>query len=183
MEGFEKPGPGIDWKGEIRPIPAPFLECGAVWEIGCRELCKNILRNMSQWPQRCIASLRSYLHLRARAHTGLEQPGKSTCTWLVSSQTMYSYYCAFISFFISWVRPLECPHATQSRVRPLGFFALYRLPSGSYLAKELWKAQQRQRQAEDNNLSLQSGGNVSAQLYRMNPMAGDAASELTSSAM
>lgn len=30
VEGLEKPGPGSDWKGGIRPIPAPFLECGAV---------------------------------------------------------------------------------------------------------------------------------------------------------
>lgn len=47
---------------------------------------------------------------------------------------MYSNYCAFISLFISRVRPLQCPHAAQSRVRPLSFFALYKVPSGSYLA-------------------------------------------------
>lgn len=38
------------------------------------------------------------------------------------------------------MRLLHCPHATQSRVRPVGFFALYTLPSGSYLAIWLWKA-------------------------------------------
>lgn len=65
----------------------PFLllsfECGAVWEIGCRQPRKDVPRNVSQWPQRHVASLRSYLQLRAQAPTGFEQPGKLN-TYLAS---------------------------------------------------------------------------------------------------
>lgn len=81
---------GVIGKEGSDPFLVLFFECGAVWETGCRQPCKDILRNMLQWPQRHTASLRSYLQLRVQAPTGLEQRGKLN-THLASLQSSHVF--------------------------------------------------------------------------------------------